>query len=103
MKRLKVTYKRNEYDAIFDCLVYAEWAGDCTGRKSTSGYVIIWFENVNIWKSRKQGSVTKLSTFAEYTALSEAISKLKFVEDLVESFYIYMDAPIKIYDHVSEL
>lgn len=61
-------------------MVNADWAGDCVERKSTTGYVITVYNNVVYWKSRRQKSVTKAATFAEYVALSEAVTEIKFIK-----------------------
>lgn len=74
-----------------DCFIDADWAGDNLDRKSTTGYVIQLFGNVIQWKSRKLKCVTKASTSAEYAALSEATSELKFVRELVEMFNVNED------------
>ena len=37
------------------------------------------------WKSRKQKCVTKASTYATYVALSEVVSEIKFVIELIKS------------------
>ena len=70
-----MNYKRNVNCENIDCCVDADWAGDNVDRKSTSGYVIEVFGNVIDWKSRKQKTVTKASTYAEYVALSEALKQ----------------------------
>ena len=62
---------------MLDCFVDADWAGDHVDRKFTTGYGIKLYGNVIYWKSRKQGSVTKSSSAAEYVALSEAVSEIK--------------------------
>ena len=49
-----------------DCCVDADWAGDNVDRESTSGYVLKVFRNVIDWKSRKQRTVTKASTYASH-------------------------------------
>lgn len=97
-KDLKLTYKKNEKTDILDCFVDADWAGDSIDRKSTSGYIIRLFGNVIFWKSRKQGSVTKSSTSAEYVALSEAVSEITFVKDILENFDLKIEKPIKMYE-----
>lgn len=97
-KDLKLTFKRNENTDILDSFVDADWAGDSIDRKSTSGYIVRLFGNVIFWKSKKQGSVTKSSTFAEYVALSEAVSEIKFMKDILEDFNEYMESPIKIFE-----
>lgn len=96
-KDLKLSYKKNENINILDCYVDADWAGDEVDRKSTTGYVIRLFGNVVYWKSRKQRSVTKASTFAEYVALSEAVSELKFVKELIDVFNIKLTKSINVY------
>ena len=45
--------------------------------------------------------MTKASTYAKYVALSEAVSEIKFVIELIKLFNIELYHPIKIYDHNS--
>lgn len=97
-KNLNLMYKRNENVNIIDCHVDADWAGDNLDRKSTTGYAISLFGNIIYWKSRKQKSVTKASTFAEYVALSEAVSELNFVKQLLKTFNVKLRKPINIYE-----
>ena len=52
--------------------VDADWAGDKTDRKSTSGYLFKLGEGVISWLSKKQGSVALSSTEAEYIAAALA-------------------------------
>lgn len=97
-KELCLKYKRNENCDLVECYVDADWAGDNIDRKSTSGYVIKLFGNVIEWKSRKQKCITKASTYAEYVALSEAVSELKFIKELLKIFDVTINDPIKIYE-----
>lgn len=86
-KELNLVYNGNYVNTeVIDCFVDANWAGDNIDRKSTTGYVIRVIGNVVQWKSRKQKSVTKASTFADYVALSEAVSEIKFIKELVKVF-----------------
>ena len=50
------------------------------------------------WKSRKQKCVTKASTYAEYVALSEAVSEVKFIKELINIFDLKLSNPVKIYE-----
>ncbi|XP_043604785.1 secreted RxLR effector protein 161-like [Bombus pyrosoma] len=97
-RKLKLTYKRNLNAEAIDCFVDADWAGDKVDRKSTTGFIIRSFGNAIYWKSKKQSSVTKSSTAAEYVALSEAVSEIKFVRKLLKDFRIMIETPIKIYE-----
>ena len=80
-----MNYRRNVNCKTIDCCVDADWAGDNVDRKSTSEYVIRVFGNVIDWNLRKQKTVTNASTYAEYIALSEAVSEVKFVVELMKN------------------
>ncbi|XP_050493807.1 multidrug resistance protein homolog 49-like, partial [Bombus huntii] len=96
---LGLHYKRNEKCETIDCYVDADWAGDHIDRKSTSGYVIRLYGNVIGWKSKKQRCVTKASTYAEYVALSEAVSEVMTIRELMKIFDVNVDDnPVKIYE-----
>lgn len=57
------------------------------------------FGNTVYWKSHKQSSVTKSSTFAEYVALSEAVTNVNLIcEMLKDTFYMNIKKPVKIYE-----
>ena len=94
-KELSLQYKRNENCELIDCYVDADWARDNVDRKSTSGYVIRVFGNVIDWKSRKQKCVTKALTYAEYVALSEAVSEVKFINELINIFDVKLRIQLK--------
>lgn len=90
--------KKKPNTEIIDCFVDADWAGDVTDRKSTSGFMIRTFGNVIFWKSKKQNTVTKASTFAEYVSLSEAVTELLFIRELLNFFDVELNLPIKIHE-----
>lgn len=95
---LSLSYNGNKDTEIIDCYVDADWAGDNIDRKSTTGFVIRLFGNVVYWKSRKQKSVTKASTFAEYVALSEAVTEIKLITEVLRFFDIECKRPINVYE-----
>jgi len=49
----------------------ADWAGDTTDRKSTTGSLIKIAGGPIYWRSTKQGGVSLSTTEAEYIAVSE--------------------------------
>ena len=50
----------------------ADWAGDVTSRKSTSGYIFQLGGGAISWRSKRQNIVALSSTEAEYVALTLA-------------------------------
>jgi len=67
-------------------------------RKSTTGYLIRMYGNVIYWKTRKQDSVTKSSTHAEYVALSESVSEIKVIMNLLKDFQANVTRLINVYE-----
>lgn len=95
---LKLRYSSDLNDDKIDYFVDSGSADNCIDRKSTSGYVIRMSGNVIYWKTRKQNDVSKCSTFAEYIALSEAVTELLYVRNLCnERFGMKLYDLIKIY------
>lgn len=98
-RNIKLIYMKNNHSEILDSVVDADWAEDIVDRRSTTGYIVRLFGNIIHWKSRKQGSVAKSSTYAEYVALSEAVTDVNFMRDMVkEVFFIDIHKPVKIYE-----
>ena len=58
-----------------DTKVYsdADWAGNITDKRSTSGYCSFVWGNLVTWRSKKQSVVARSSAEAEYRALAQGI------------------------------
>ena len=76
----------------------ADWAGDVDTRRSTSGYVFQIGSGTVSWSSRKQQTVAKSSTEAEYVALSSATQEAVWLRRLMKDLGRQMDAPTTIYE-----
>ncbi|KAF0688449.1 hypothetical protein As57867_019867, partial [Aphanomyces stellatus] len=61
----------------------ADWAGDHSDRKSTSGYTFLLMSAPVSWGSKKQSSVSLSTSEAEYIALSLAIQEGKWIHRLL--------------------
>ena len=68
----------------------ADWAGDCTDRKSTSGYVIQLSGSTIDWKTQKQNSVSLSSCESEYIALTELCTQLKWIVQLLKDMGVVL-------------
>ena len=93
-KDLKLNYCTNVNAKVLECYVDSDWVGDSVNRKSTTGYVGRMFGNAVFWEPRKQSNVTKVSTYVEYVALSDAVSEVKFINDVMRIFDLNCDEPI---------
>ena len=82
----------------------ADWAGDASDRRSTSGFVFSLGSGAISWSSKKQPTVALSSTEAEYrgavVAACEAVWLKRLLKDLGKS----IDAPIPVFcDNLSSI
>ena len=91
---LGIFYKKQN----IDCVGYADadWAGDKSDYKSTSGYCFKVGSAIVSWKSSKQTIVALSTAEAEYIALSAAAQEAVWFKDLLDNFKIYCNDPMII-------
>ncbi|CAL9001424.1 unnamed protein product [Prunus brigantina] len=82
----------------------ADWAGDINTRRSTIGFVIFLGSNLISLQSKKQGSVSRSSTEAEYRALANTTANLAWIQQVLKDLKLYLpDPPVAYYDNLSTL
>ena len=74
----------------------ANWAGDVDTRPSTSGYVFMVANGVVSWSSKKQSTVAKSTTEAEYVALGQAPQEAIWLRRLLCDLGSKADGPTLI-------
>ncbi|XP_019056266.1 PREDICTED: uncharacterized protein LOC109116021 [Tarenaya hassleriana] len=75
----------------------ADWAGDRTDRKSTTGYCTFVGGNLVTWKSKKQTVVARSSAEAEYRAMANTTSELVWLKQLLEDLGFASTKPIPLH------
>ena len=68
-----------------ECIGYADtdWAGEVTGRRSTSGYIFQIGGTAVSWRSKKQSCVALSTAEAEYMALASAAQESIWLQQLL--------------------
>jgi hypothetical protein len=91
-KTLALHYKAKSSRLDINCYVDADFAMDPLTRKSQSGFIVFVNGCAVTWKNKKQASVAKSTSEAEYFALSLATSEVLFLRKIISELH-YKQAP----------
>jgi hypothetical protein len=88
------------------CLLSAfsdsDWAGDSDDKRSTSGFTVYLGKNLVLWSARKQPTVSRSGTEAEYKALANATVELMWVQTLLKELRVSSTPSARIWcDNIS--
>ncbi|XP_038983646.1 uncharacterized mitochondrial protein AtMg00810-like [Phoenix dactylifera] len=82
----------------------ADWAGDPTDRRSTTGYCFLLGSSLISWKSKKQTVVSRSSTEAEYRALADTTSEFLWLRWLLHDMGVPLTSNSPLHcDNVSAM
>ncbi|PKU81153.1 Retrovirus-related Pol polyprotein from transposon TNT 1-94 [Dendrobium catenatum] len=75
----------------------ADWANSPHDRKSVSGYCNFLGKSLISWQAKKQSTVARSSTEAEYRALASEAAEVIWIRRLLEDFHLPQLNPTTIY------
>ena len=82
----------------------ADWAGDPNDRRSVSGFIVYLGSSPISWASKKQHTVSRSSTEAEYRALAITAAELAWIRQLFCDLHVPLHVPPLIHcDNISAI
>jgi hypothetical protein len=82
----------------------ADWAGDPNDRRSVSGSLVYFGSSPISWASKKQHTISRSSTEAEYRALAITAAELAWIRQLLCDIHILLLLPPLIHcDNISAI
>jgi hypothetical protein len=86
-KSIGLTFRRSP-SLVVSAFSDVDWAGDVDDRRSTGGFAVFFGGNLISWSARKQPTVSRSSTEAEYKALANATAEMIWVQKILQEIGI---------------
>ena len=82
----------------------SDWAACPNSRRSVTGYVMLLGRSPMSWKSKKQATVSRSSSEAEYRAMASAASEITWLIQLLQDLGVYNLEPVLLHcDNMSAI
>ncbi|CAL2238866.1 unnamed protein product [Prunus armeniaca] len=107
MRYLKATYdhglRYQPGNRVLNAYSDADYAGDPDTRHSTGGFCVYFGSNLISWSSKKQKTVSRSSTEAEYRQLAYTAAELSWLHSIFRDLCIFLPTPTLRCDNVSSI
>ncbi|XP_028798944.1 uncharacterized protein LOC114754339 [Neltuma alba] len=74
----------------------ADWASDCNDRHSTTGFCIYFGTNLVAWSSKKQATMARSSTEAEYRSMASTVTEVLWIKSLLQELRVALSGPARV-------
>ncbi len=82
----------------------ADWAGNISNKRSTSGFMFFFGSTAVTWSSKKQSTIALSSTEAEYRGVAMAACEVAWLRKLLGDLGLHVDRHVVIYcDNLSSI
>ncbi|KAJ9564855.1 LOW QUALITY PROTEIN: hypothetical protein OSB04_000821 [Centaurea solstitialis] len=93
---LGILYQNHGHHVI-EGFTDADYDGDPTSRRSTTGYCVFVGRNLVSWKSKKQNVVSRSSAESEYRAMAQTTCELIWLRNLLGELGFAQSKPMNLY------
>nr|GFC48651.1 retrotransposon protein, putative, unclassified [Tanacetum cinerariifolium] len=75
----------------------ADWAGCPSTRRSTSGYCVFLGDNLLFWSSKRQHTISRSGTEAEYRGVANVVAKIAWLRNLLRELHSPLSTTTLVY------